>query len=252
MENMQELARTYRRILLLKSGPVAVRIIKNHEEIPVLFKKPASPIPSFCYGIMEAFRGKSIFLGRSDVQCLMGLTALGFRKEPSRSGKPKQGVQFGVFGNEEASKNYFSKEISLPPGQTRGVAMSPLEKAIMGVDILLFKVNPEQAMWLFTANQYLTGERNDICIGTGFQGVCGDVLVYPLLHNKVNMTVNGVGDRISAGMGKHELFVGIPASLIKKIAANLTEICQKPVFKGIHSSKGLQKISASRTGPRYS
>jgi uncharacterized protein (DUF169 family) len=241
MEEIQEIARIYRRILQLKTGPVAVRIVKNHEEIPVLFKKPATPIPSFCYGIMEAFKGKSIFLGRSDVQCLMGLSTLGFRKESIRSGKHKQGVQIGVFGNEEASQNYFSKGASLPAGQTRGLAMSPLEKAIMGVDILLFKVNSEQAMWLFTANQYLTGERNDFRIGTGFQGVCGDAIVYPLLNNKMNMTVNGVGDRISAGMGRHELFVSIPAPLIKKIASNLSEIGQKPIYKGVYSSKRMQK-----------
>lgn len=243
MENLQELARTYRRILQLKTGPVAIRILKTHEEIPVVLKKPERTIPSFCFGIMEAFKGKSILLGRSDVKCLMGLTALGFRKEPAKSGRHKQGVQIGVFGNEEASQNYFSKGISLPAGQTRMVAMSPLEKAVMGVDVLLFKVNSEQAMWLFTANQYLTGERNDFSIGTGFQGVCGDVIVYPLLHKKINMTVNGVGDRISTTMGKNELFVGVPAALIKKIASNLTEICQKPIFKVIHSPKGLPKIS---------
>ncbi len=251
MEDLQELTRTYRRILQLKTGPVAVRIIKTSEEIPVLLKKPETPIPSFCFGIMEAFKGKSILLGRSDVKCLMGLSALGFRKETSKSGKHKQGVQIGVFGNEEASENYFSKGISLPAGQTQGIALSPLEKAVMGVDVVLFKVNSEQAMWLFAANQYLTGERNDFSIGTGFQGVCGDVIVYPLLHKKVNMTVNGVGDRLSAAMGKNELFVGVPASLIKKIASNLKEICQKPIFKGMHSPKGMQKISPWRNGPHH-
>jgi uncharacterized protein (DUF169 family) len=251
MENLQELARTYRRILQLKAGPVAIRIIKTNEEIPVLLKKPDTPIPSFCFGIMEAFKGKSILLGRSDVQCLLGLTALGFRKESSKPGKHKKGVQSGLFGNEEASPNYLSKGICLPAGQTRGVAMSPLEKAIMGVDIVLFKVNSEQAMWLLAANQYPSGERNDFSIGTGFQGVCSDVIVYPLLYKKVNMTVNGVGDRTSAATGKNELFVGIPYSMIKKIASNLTEIYQKPVLKVIHSPKGLQKLPAWRNGPRH-
>lgn len=251
MENPQELARTCRRILQLKTGPVAIRILKTSEEIPVLLKRPEIPIPSFCFGIMEAFKGKSILLGRSDVKCLMGLTTLGFRKETSKSGKHKQGVQIGVFGNEEASQNYFSKGTSLPAGQTQGVAMSPLEKAVMGIDVVLFKVNSEQAMWLFAANQYLTGERNDLSIGTGFQGVCGDVIVYPLLHKKINMTVNGVGDRISTAMGKNELFVGIPAHLIKKIVSNLKEICQKPIFKVIHSPKGLPKNSAWRNGPQH-
>jgi uncharacterized protein (DUF169 family) len=251
MEILQDLARTYRRILRLKAGPVAVRIIKTQEEIPVLLKKPESPLPSICFGIMEAFKGKSILLGRSDIQCPMGLTTLGFRKETSNPGKHKQGVQLGVFGNEEAAHNYFSKGISLPAGQTRGIAMSPLEKAIMGVDIVLFRVNSEQAMWLFAANQYLTGERNDFSIGTGFQGVCGDVIAYPLLHKKVNMTVNGVGDRIPGAAGKNELFVGIPASMIKKIASNLSEICQKPIFKVGHSPKGFQKLSSWRNGSRH-
>jgi uncharacterized protein (DUF169 family) len=251
MENVQELARTYRRILQLKSSPVAIRIIKAHEEIPVLLKRPETSIPSFCFGVMEAFKGKSLLLGRSDVQCVMGLTTMGFRKESPKSGKHKQGVQIGVFGNEEASQNYFSKGILLPAGQTQWVAMSPLEKAIMGVDIVLFKVNSEQAMWLLAANQYLTGERNNFCVGTGFQGVCGDVIVYPLLHKKVNMTVNGVGDRISAAMGKNELFLGIPAPLVIKIASNLNEIFQKPIFKVIHSPKGTPKISTWRTPSRH-
>lgn len=250
MDNLQELAQTYRRVLQLKTSPVAVRIIKNQEEMPMLFKRPETPIPSFCFAVMEAFKGKGFFLTRADVQCLMGLTALGLRKEGSKLGKSKQGVHIGVFGNEEAARNHFSKGVCLPAGQTKGVAMSPLEKAVMGVDVVLFKVNSEQAMWLLTATQYLTGGRNDLCVGTGFQGVCGDVIVYPLVNKKVNMTVNGVGDRLSAAMGKNELFLGIPAPLVKKIADNLTEIYNKPIFKYHQSSRGFQKATSSRNGHR--
>jgi uncharacterized protein (DUF169 family) len=247
MEDFQELSRTFRRILQLKNGPIAVRIVKTDEEIPVLFKKPAEPIQSFCYGVMEAFKGKSFFLGRSDVQCTMGLTTLGFKKETLKSGKHKQGVHMGVFGNEEASQNYYSKRICLPAGQIRGLALSPLEKAVMGADIVLFRVNPEQAMWLLTANQYLSGERNVFSIGTGFQGVCGDVIAYPYLYNKVNMTVNGVGDRISSSSARNELFIGVPSSAVKEIARNLAEIYQKPVFKTFHSPKGMQKNQTFRS-----
>lgn len=250
MENMQEFAQTFRRILQLKTSPVAVRILKNHEEIPVLFKRPEAPLPSFCFAVMESFKGKGFFITRSDVLCTMGLTALGLKKEGSKLGRHKQGVQIGVFGNEEAAQNYFSKGVCLPAGQTKGVAMSPLEKAVMGVDVVLFKVNSEQAMWLLTATQYLTGERNDFCVGTGFQGVCGDVIVYPLISKKVNMTVNGVGDRIAVTMGKHELFLGIPGPLIKKIADNLTEIYKKPIFKNRCYPRGFQKATSSRNGHR--
>ncbi len=249
MDNVQELARTFRRILQLKSSPVAVRIIKNQEEMPVLFKKPEVPLPSFCFAVMEAFKGKGIYISRGDVQCPMGLTALGFRKG-SAPGRHKHGVHIGVFGNEEAAQNHFSKGLSLPAGQTKGVALSPLEKAVMGVDVALFKVNSEQAMWLLTANQYLTGGKTDLSVGTGFQGVCGDVIVYPLLNKKLNMTVNGVGDRLSVPMGKNELFLGIPSPLIKKIADNLTAIYSKPIFKDHYSPRGFQKATSSRNAHR--
>jgi uncharacterized protein (DUF169 family) len=248
MENVQDLAQTYRRILQLKSGPVAIRVIKNQEEMPVLFKRPETPLPSFCHGVMEGFKGKGMFLSRGDVLCSMGLTALGFCKENFKLGKKKQPVQIGAFANEEAARNYFSKGICLPAGQTKGVVISPLEKAVMGFDVVLFKVHPEQAMWLLTATQYLSGGRNDLSVGTGFQGVCGDVIAYPYINKKVNMTVNGVGDRMSAVRGKHELFFGVPASLVKKIAFNLSEICKKSVFKDLHSPRGLQKTSILRCG----
>jgi uncharacterized protein (DUF169 family) len=249
MENVQELAGIYRRILQLKSNPVAVRIIKTHEEMPVQFKKPESQLPSFCHGIMEAFKGKGFLLRRSDVRCDLGLTALGFKKEGSRTGKQKSSFQIGGFGNEEAAQNS-SRGISLPAGQTKAIAMSPLEKATMGVDVVIFKVNSEQALLLLTASQYQTGSRTDLSIGTGFQGVCGDVIVYPLINKKVNLTVNGIGDRIAATTGKSELFAGIPGDLVKKIAENLTEISHKPHFRYHHSPKGFLRAASSRLGLR--
>jgi uncharacterized protein (DUF169 family) len=251
MEDVQELARTYRRILQLKSIPIAIRVIKNQDETPVQFKKPETPLPSFCFGIMEAFKGKGFFLKRGDVRCALGLTALGFNKEGSKSRKQKRPSQLGGSENDETARNSISNGISLPPGQTKGVAMSPLEKAVMGVDVVLFKVNSEQALWLLTAAQYnKNGASHDLHVGTGFQGVCGDVIVYPLIHEKVNLTVNGVGDRVSPSMGKNELFAGIPAGLIKKIADNLIELFHKPNFKVHHSPKGFLRAASSRNGLR--
>lgn len=247
---MPELARTYRRILQLKHSPVAIRIITVRDEIPVLYKKPEKPLPSFCFGVTEAFKGKSFFLNSGDIQCPMGLAALGFKKNGLKKGKRKFPFQAGVFGNEEAAQNSFSIGIHLPAGQTKGVALSPLEKAVMGIDIVLFKVNCEQAKWLLTATHYQTGERSALSVGSGFHGVCEDVVAYPLVYNKVNMTVNGVGDRISSSTGKNGLLIGIPASEVPKIASNLTEIYHKPIFKSRHSPKGFSKTTSLRNGPR--
>jgi uncharacterized protein (DUF169 family) len=241
MDDVQALSQTFRRLLQLKTAPVAVRVIKNQEEIPVLFKKPDFPIPSFCYGVMAGFKGKNFYLERTDVQCATGLQALGFKKEGGQGGSKKKPGPKGIFGNEEAARNYFSKGSTLKEGQTKGVLICPLEKAVTGVDVALFKVSSEQTMWLLAATQYLSGGRNDLCLGTGYQGVCGDVIAYPLVTQKVNITVNGISDHVSNGKSKNEIFVGIPGPLLGKIASNLNELLNKPVLKTIHSPRCVQK-----------
>jgi uncharacterized protein (DUF169 family) len=241
MDNPQVMAQTFRRILQLKNGPVAVRIVKSGDEIPVLLKKPEVPLPSFCHGVMAAFKGKGYYLEKNDVQCATGLMALGFKKEGSQNTIKKQPLKIGIFGNEEAARNYFSKGSSLKGGQTKGVLICPLEKAVMGVDVVLFKVNSEQTMWLLAATQYLSGGRNDLCLGTGYQGVCGDVIAYPLVTRKVNITVNGVSDGTAKMKKKNEIFVGVPGVLLNKIAANLTELFNKPILRARHSPRCVQK-----------
>jgi uncharacterized protein (DUF169 family) len=241
MDDPQTLAQTFRRILKLKTGPVAVRIIKNEDEIPVLLKKPEVPIPSFCHGVMAAFKGKGYYLEKGDVQCPTGLMALGFKKESSQTTLRKQPLKMGLFGNEEAAKNYFSKGSTLTGGQTKAVLICPLEKAVMGVDVVLFQVNSEQTMWLLAATQYLSGGRNDLCLGTGYQGVCGDVIAYPLVTRKVNITVNGVSDGNAKTKKRNEIFVGVPGLLLEKIATNLTDLFNKPIFRAQHSPRCVQK-----------
>lgn len=241
MDDVQALSQTFRRLLQLKTSPIAIRIVKNQEEIPVLFKKPESAIPSFCYAAMAGFKGKTFYLERSDVQCATGLLALGFKREGRAGGNKKQPVPIGIFGNEEAARNYCSKGSTLRGGQTKGVLISPLEKAVTGVDVALFKVSSEQTMWLLAATQYLSGGRNDLCLGTGYQGVCGDVIAYPMVTQKVNITVNGISDPVANGKSKNEIFVGVPGSLLSKIASNLTELFNRPMLKAFHSPRCIQK-----------
>ncbi|HMK66422.1 MAG TPA: DUF169 domain-containing protein [Thermodesulfobacteriota bacterium] len=241
MESPQSLAQTFRRILKLKAGPVAVRIIKNDEEVPVLLKKPEAPIPSFCHAVTDAFKGKGYFLEKGDIQCPTGLKALGLKKEGSSNTLKKHPLKMGIFGNEEAARNYLSKGSALTGGQTKAVLICPLEKAVMGFDVVLFKANSEQTMWLLAATQYLAGGRNDLCLGTGYQGVCGDVIAYPLMTQKVNITVNGLSVGPVKMNQKNEIFVGIPGLLLEKIAANLIELFNKPFLKAQQSPRCVRK-----------
>jgi uncharacterized protein (DUF169 family) len=249
MSDLIELTKIFRHTLGIKSGPVAVRIITNLEETPVIFKRPDKPLPSLCFAVMEAFKGKSLSVGKGDVGCTMGLTALGFKKESEKVAR-KQTVQMGVFGNQEAAQKYFAEGLQVPHGRTQAMVLSPLEKAVLGVDVCLFRIASDQAKWLLMANQYLTGERHNLKVGSGYQGVCGDVIAYPYLKKKINLTLNGVGDRVPQVLGRNEIFVGVPGELLDAIAVNLTEICKKPIFKQHHASRTSQKLALSRNGHR--
>ena len=250
MENLQELARTYRRILKLKSDPVAVKIIRKNEETPVLFKRPEAPLPGICFAVMEAFKGKGLYCTRADLSCVMGLIALGFKGESALPSTYRHPVHLGVFESREAARRYFSNGFQLPAAQTRAVALSPLEKAVMGVDVILFKCDADQTRWLFTANQYRSGERDLLALGTGYQSICGHGIAYPYLQRKVNLTLNGVGDRTFSLLGKNEFLIGIPEGRVVEIAANLAEIQGKPIFKLRPTSRNFPKANAGRGGPR--
>jgi uncharacterized protein (DUF169 family) len=248
MKDGLELAKIFRRTLSIKSGPVAIAIIEKMDEAPVVFKKPDRPLPGICFAVMEAFRGKSLLIEKEDISCPMGLTALGFKGESSKLAR-KQTVQAGIFGTEEAAKKYFAQGAHIPSGQTRAVVFSPLEKAILGIDVCLFKVSSEQAKWLLMASQYLDGFRHNLTVGTGYQGVCGDVIAYPHLEQKINLTLNGVGDRITPALGKNELFIGVPGSLLEGVAQNLKEIYRKPIFKTYQTSKIPSRPPVNRNHP---
>jgi uncharacterized protein (DUF169 family) len=245
MNNGPELAKIFRRTLGLKSGPVAVSIIENLNEAPVVFKKPDNPLPGICFAVMEAFRGKSLLIGKGDISCPMGLTALGLKGESGKLTR-RQTVQAGIFGTEEAAQKYFAKGSYIPPGKSRAVAFTPLEKAVLEVDVCLFKINSEQAKWLLMASQYWDGFRHNLTVGSGYQGVCGDAIAYPYLSRKINLTLNGVGDRIGRTSGKNELFMGVPGDRIEGIARNLKEIYHKPIFKQYQSAKIQTRSSSAR------
>jgi uncharacterized protein (DUF169 family) len=250
MEDLQEAAQSIRRILKLKSGPIAVKIIHLNEETPVLFNRPENPLPSLCFALLEAFKGKGLYLEKRDLKCRLGLMALGFKGESQPSPRNRQPVHMGIFGSQQAAQHYLDTGHHLPAGKTKAIAMSPLEKAVMGVDVVLLRVTSEQAMWLLSAHQYLTGEHLKLSLGTGYQGVCGNVIAYPYLTQKVNLTINGVGDRLAGVMGKSDLFLGIPQSLMKEVVVNLKEIYRKPIFKIHQSSRTFQKATSSRSGHR--
>lgn len=245
MKDGLELAKIFRRTLGIKSGPVAVSIIENLDEAPVVFKKPDGTLPGICFAVMEAFRGKSLLVGKGDISCPMGLTALGLKGESGKLAR-KQTVQAGIFGTEEAARKYFAQGSYISSGKTRAVAFSPLEKAVLRIDVCLFKVSSEQAKWLLMASQYLTGYRHNLTVGTGYQGVCGDVIAYPHLEQKINLTLNGVGDRHARSLGKNELFIGVPGALLEGIAQNLKEIYRKPIFKQYQTAKISPRASVHR------
>lgn len=244
-----ELAKIFRRTLGIKSGPVAVRIITNLVETPVVLKKPETPLPGICFAVLEAFKGKGLLIAKGDVTCSMGLIALGLKGDLEKLAR-RQSAQAGVFGTKEAAQKYFSQGAHLPTGKTQALAISPLENAVLGVDVCLFKVTSEQAKWLLMASQYLTGFRNHLTVGTGYQGVCGDVIAYPHLEQKINLTLNGVGDRMARTVGRNDVFVGVPGGLLEEIAQNLGEICRKPIFKHNLGSKNPARPIVSRNGPR--
>ncbi len=240
IQEIEELSRALKGILKLKYPPVAVKFLgrKDDHTIPVRFKKPLQPFGSYCLALQSAFKGKSHILTQEDMKCPVGLSTLGFKGlSPKALERWRQGNHY-LRESQDFSKKGMSGTVKLHAGQTHALALSPLDKAILGYDVVLFAVNAEQAIGLVLAERYRQKGRVSFSMNPGFQGICGDVTAFPYLQQDLNLTLGGIQDRQNLKSAPNEIFLGIPAKSLEKMAENLELLYKTP------------KARASRKGPR--
>ena len=175
-----------------------------------------------CGALRLAAEGAVIALSKDNSTCPGGSMYLGLAPQPPERARALR--EFLISGEKLFScptaiyRSSFLSKVKPPYGLADHVVFSPLARATLAPDVAVFVVNAQQAARLVALAYYETGLPMS-CDPTGSQ--CKSVITYPLVTNQVNVSFGDVTARRSERYRDDELFVSLPLSHFRSVAASV-------------------------------
>ena len=218
LKKNQDAAKTFKEILLLRSEPVAVKLVKDNEDLPSGYPVPEKQL-SYCQSVMQARRGGRFMMPPDAHSCNIGAASLGMMAMPEKAASGEFHFAIGIHDSAEAAKKMVSEAASVPFG-TKGTVVCPLKDADFEPDVVIFVDIPERIYWmepLFTAEK---GGRITY-VTAPFQAACVDVTAAPVTTGRPNISIGCFGCRKRTDLKPDEVMIGVPGKLIPGMAATL-------------------------------
>ena len=215
----QEYSKRLREVLGLEGSPIAV----SYSMVPASGGEPGSHW--VCQALLDARDGTIINLSKESCACPGGVWHLGLGPRPSGEGD-KLLKKFLVEGEKLfCSIATFHRAMTLttspPLGLAEYIVFSPLGKAEIAPDLVVFLCNPEQACRLVTLATYPDGipPKTEIVGST-----CHMVIAYPLVSGELNISLLDYTSRKYQDYKPEELFVSIPYHKLPGLVSSI-DLC---------------------------
>lgn len=198
-----------KRVLALRGSPIAV----SYSMVPATGTNGHRY--SACQALLQARSGTVASLSKDTCNCPGGVWHLGL--EPRPSGDLYRLWEDFLINGEKlfcspAAVCRTMASSSPPPlGRADHVVLSPLEKAELMPDLVVFLCNPEQACRLVALATYPDGRppKTEMAGST-----CHMVIAYPLVTREINVSLMDYASRRYQDCNPTELFVTIPYDLM--------------------------------------
>jgi uncharacterized protein (DUF169 family) len=212
----QDYALILKDLLGLEYSPVAIKCIKG--DLP----EPSDKKIRICRAILEAGKGQTLHLDKTNNACFGASWHLGFHKirDPKVLEMVKKFVVEGekLFCSYEALDNLMSQMDDVPDNSDSYFGLSPLEKAEFTPDLVIFICNAEAACRLLTFVTFFDGAMPKIKMGGP---TCRMSIIYPLLSGEVNLSFYDYTARKMCNVEKDKLIISIPYKKIPRIVQNI-------------------------------
>ena len=215
----QEYSKRLKEVLVLEGSPIAI----------TYSMEPASGAKqeryAVCQALLDARDGAIINLSQESCACPGGVWHLGLGPRPSGEGD-KLLKKFLVEGEKlfcSIATFHRAMALTTPPplGLAEYIVFSPLEKAEIAPDLVVFLCNPEQACRLVTLATYPDGipPKTEIVGST-----CHMVIAYPLVSGELNISLLDYTSRKWQKYKPNELFVTIPYHKLPGLVGSI-DVC---------------------------
>jgi uncharacterized protein (DUF169 family) len=214
MSTYEELSSKLKSILGLKGSPVAVKLVRNREEIPAGVPEAGEKL-RHCEMVQKARNGDVFYATKDKHACAGGAGALGVMETPEKVLNGEFYFGLGDFGSTGAAKRT-TNAITRVDEDYIATMYAPLEKAGFKPDVIVIIGNPKQMLKLAKANIHALGGRN-FADFSGIQSVCADAVAEVYMTGDVNFTLGCNGSRKNAKIADDEMIAGISAEKVQML-----------------------------------
>ena len=215
----QQLAREYQGLLCPEGNLVAVKLLKNQEEIQGLGEvKHADGRSVFCAIMTQAwYLGRARLVEAGEQKCYAAETILGMADiVDTEAYKRYVGWQFKT---EEASRKTQEAGRKFPVGAYKAAFVSPLERCPVDPDVVVFFGNPAQMLVIVAA--YIFDKGGTFTIETSNGASCGGVIVAPMQDERPKIVIPGNALTLMGLPNVNYLACGIPGHMMASLAENM-------------------------------
>ncbi len=203
-------------MLLLRTYPVAVKMLKNEGEIPKGAVRPKKDLKTH-YSACQAFgivrrRGTALAMFIEDHWCFEPIIGYGL-VEPPKDFLEGSGSAFFVESKEGAKERSSSIPL-LPHGKYAGMVLAPLHKANFSPDLTVIYCNPFQLRHMLFAYMHKNGRRVTSTLDPIWS--CVHSVVPSLLKGTCEVTVPDPGEFERAAVGDDEMIFTVSAGNMKE------------------------------------
>lgn len=221
-----EYASKMKSILMLRSEPVAVKLIKKGESFPEGYEVPEKQM-SHCQAVMGARNGGKYKMTSAMQGCNVGAACLGMMKNPEKVANGEFHAGIGIHESPAAAKAMIDARTDID-FETEGEVVCPLKDANFIPDVVIFVDIPERIYWFDPLMTRKKGGRVHYSTAP-FQCACEDATVMPIMTGEPNISIGCFGCRKRTDMKSDEMAIGVPFKLIPEMVGTL-EIYKDGVF----------------------
>ncbi|AEG17307.1 DUF169 domain-containing protein [Methanobacterium paludis] len=223
--NYEKIVKELDELLKLKGSPVAVKLIKNADELPAGYSKMPEK-KRHCEFVQNArLKGDEGYATSKEHLCKGGAGVMGIGTLPE---SVANGSMYHKLGNFKTAEGALETVNDIPKSSKEHYASiySPLESAKFEPDVVVLVLTPKQALRITQASLHLKGGRVSSDY-SGLQSVCADAVVAVKERGVANMTLGCNGSRKNAGIADGEVIMGIPPENLEEIVDALRTFKEK-------------------------
>ena len=208
-------------MLVLRTYPIAIKMLKDESEIPQGAVRPRNDLNEH-YSTCQAFgivrmRGTSLAMFIEDHWCFEPIIGYGLVETP-KDFLEGSGSDFFIQDKKAAKERNNSMPV-LPYGRYKGMALAPLHKANFEPDLTVIYCNATQLRHMLFSMMLKKGYRVSSIIDPLWS--CVHSVVPSLLTGECKVTVPDPGEFERGGAGDDEMMLTIPAGKMEELMSGV-------------------------------